>query len=1440
MKPVKIHIYSKSGEIINTYIFVGDVSKDIRTCIESAQKSISSSCSTKLKKHYGIKWKELLNISSKSGGAPNYVEGCTAGGSFESKEDQDDEITLEELNAISNIKQDVAVEVYEEIPAVSETPMYDTTKNKNVYVFDLILYPHDNILEFKKKVALITGIPIYKQHIWYEYSKKRFNMNYNLYLQEKAIQISFVKSIFAENKNIEKIEDIPILMDFYNAKKLLSIKAFDTFTILENISVDLGIVEFNLVNLDDFVDPNILHKLDKTSVDIVYYGFVVLFWPMFSYSAWLDYVHNLNTFEKMYPDLGINKEANEKTYRLEQKITEEASALFTEKDKKKEKESIEHDLYIGLTYSAIQVTSLYIDPILNLRNLFDKIELNDSIISCKCSTLYKGQKIIFNKTYKSNPVITTPIPLRCLLLRIKIDITTLDVYFYPDGNFTIKSKWPEEQLYDFEMVFEKVSRHITPIIEKINKFDNYVLKSNSAISKITKKNSKFSEVYVSLIYRKSVKFQEFKALEEILRELSDGKIISFNQINHVDNSIQYYFLKGMHKSDSARIEKNFILENYYEFLTNAAIKNKWQQLFVFTRNTTFQYRHGDIKISIEGIKESEFLIFYMYIVYALFKMKNQSKHTISSKLDTIVQPKKNVKSLKTQDPILYDFKKLYNSPIIYSKICQKPYQPVILNNDEYSSLEKKDKNRTVKYWNFTTNTDTYYFCPNTRYPYIQFTIKKHPKDYCIPCCKKKPITENDNKIKQAIFNACLTEHKYVKEKINLIQDTRYIMNYGKYISPGRICNLPENSIEPLLYENFSENTSGIEPQCEEQNRYYIYGIEQHSENVKHVGYINSLAFSLDISLRDLVNKVLQHIKRDPSKFKTLLDGQIIKYFYSAKDLISNIQEAFFQSLYTKDIPWNELFIELAYHYLNILTIVFVDKTNQYENVKLLINGKISNPDQILNTNYQTTLVVKKDQNYNPIYYLNSIVFFRTKLITSKLYNSSDNILQIIQKVVIFDEINKYNTSSKKADVTLSVINNFIDSSTNKEYSILAYFINNDNLCYYIKLRSKKSNSIFYIPVKFSTYISNVELIYDCYFSHKFKTQLKILNQFIRDFNHWIAVESETKGYILEGASKDKPLEQRVNPIYDFIRIDKWLLLSNPYASKTTKIIGFKHNNINYYHETISEDVAKKLSNSPFEQLLYHPDEVNAVLYKAAPPKPDNRIKNITTSIYNYHLYELFILEFIELFNKEKNIQLRHNIKKTILQKIDSNSIETINKISEIIAGYFADFPNEPENSKADDILRITEQINLFIVKHHDKKLLLDHIDLSFYNFDRVKINYLKTFAKNDIVKELKTIAKRIVIIVPENSISKLLSYKEEFPNMLVSCQNKQSNNNIYCKQNKLIITAKKLDELVEILAADILNPFKQKWLFNIVFSDKIVNYFKFARHANETITVETQ
>src|SRR5690606_38246135 len=101
----------------------------------------------------------------------------------------------------------------------------------------------------------------------------------------------------------ETIAGIPILIDYYNVKNLIKVKAYDEFSILEEIVDNTAQNEFNLFNMDEFIHlEKLAHEVgaDKNQAEIIYYGFILLFWPMLSLSSWIDYLETSGeNFEKI-------------------------------------------------------------------------------------------------------------------------------------------------------------------------------------------------------------------------------------------------------------------------------------------------------------------------------------------------------------------------------------------------------------------------------------------------------------------------------------------------------------------------------------------------------------------------------------------------------------------------------------------------------------------------------------------------------------------------------------------------------------------------------------------------------------------------------------------------------------------------------------------------------------------------------------------------------------------------------------------------------------------------------------------------------------------------------------------------------------------------------------------------------------------------------------
>jgi hypothetical protein len=1469
--PIRINILHRNGEMKQQIVFIGKTTPEIKKILQTYETTqrIRKQHETVLKAKYGAKWHQKLSIVVTGGGMTR--GGITGGGMTRGDAndhiEKDDEIDVDRIIDITGDAADdnlVSIDdIYkiEEILKETETQNVEQPSNKPdkltktgkqpksklKYIFDEIeIYPFDTIFELKQKIANVTDIPIYKQNIWYRNNKKIFNLNYNIFLQSNAVDISLWNNIINVKDNMDTIDNIPILIKFYDVKNSINIKMYEPFSVIEDY-INLGITEYNMFDFDDFVEYNTIKKLknNQNQLEIIYYGLVVLFWPMFSYTSWLDWVNNPNDFTKLYPDLDIKPR---KIYKLESEITDRAMGMDKEDYKQ-----IDRNVFIGITNATIKINSPYNQLVINLRNLFDYIELNDVIVACKCSMQYDNKNLTVYKTLDGNTRLKPPVPANTILLKLFIDeITDVLMYLYPNGNIIIKSKWPDDKLYGFTEIFNIVSIRVNRVIDYIRGMNSTVIDSNYRMERMTIKNAKFSEINMSLVYRKSVSYQQFKSIEKTMQDYTDSNLATFN--NATDNTMEYYFNKGMYIYNESRIERNFVINNYYLYLTNSTVKNKWQYLFQNTRNVIFDYRNDDIKITINGVHEEEFDIFYLYMVDIINQLS-----MIKDKKDTTNKyvRVKNIKTLKYQDPVLYDFKKLYNSPVVYSKICQKKHQPNILSQDELDKLNETDRGRVVEYWNFTTKSPVYYQCPNAKYPYLQFTVNKHPNGYCIPCCKIKPLVEvgeSENKpVKNIIYEQCMKTHEYKSNAPT--SDSKYIMVYGKPAFPGRLYMLPEKSIEPLFYESFSLENYQMETKC--KMKYYILGMEQNYRYTSGVGVLTTVAYSLEKSVEEFLVTAIDLIKKTPMYYKTLLDGRIVSHFRDLQHMVTTISDTFMSSnpitQTASKIPWNDIFVDIAYYYFNIVSVIFDDfSMNFYENIKLRITNKMS--IQNFKQLHRVLFLICKDGTYNPIYTIDTSVYFKTKGIKQMLYTPSDKIVQIIMDLLKFNTNNKandkYNESSRVLD--LDVYNKFVNG--HKKYEITKYYINHHNFCYYIEVLKNKKTKI-YVPVSFSTYTTHIsDTMVDYNTFNNYGTKFSDINEFIRDLNIWIIRASKPVSNLPESKPvsnlpESKPVSKETHNqlLYTPVHVDKWIYLDNPWQSngkkgtnpikKSTKpVIGFICGNVNYYHEPITHKYAQGLKDVPFQRIIYHPNEINTNIDKT--PTPDPRSQNITKNMYNYYLYELLIIEFITLMNQEKNLKLRHKIKKSILTTIDKDLDGTGKMIHDVVAEYYEKYNEDAKNNYSfnSDMDKLNRQINSYTIKHQDKKILLADIDATTYIFDQIQINELKGLPHNKIVQELMKLSKRIVTIGTETEINTKLIRVEDFGNIFVSCSD--GDGMVYCRRDKLLITKEKLHGLIDIMANDILNPLRSKWLFNSIFSNNIINYLRFVKRPMEVIEIE--
>ena len=110
--------------------------------------------------------------------------------------------------------------------------------------------------------------------------------------------------------------------------------------------------------------------------------------------------------------------------------------------------------------------------------------------------------------------------------------------------------------------------------------------------------------------------------------------------------------------------------------------------------------------------------------------------------------------------------------------------------------------------------------------------------------------------------------------------------------------------------------------------------------------------------------------------------------------------------------------------------------------------------------------------------------------------------------------------------------------------------------------------------------------------------ISLLTKFMKDFNHWISVKSEKAGMVDTTADPKLPLEKRVQPIYPYIKINTWLVLSKPgkSISKQSTVIGFVSHNINYYIKDMSLSQALNIADRKIIIMYYDPDIINKQIF----------------------------------------------------------------------------------------------------------------------------------------------------------------------------------------------------------------------------------------------------
>jgi hypothetical protein len=1095
----------------------------------------------------------------------------------------DDEFTLDEIGEALEAHDDDDSDTTR-ISGSTFVLSKNVEYNRKVSVItDNWVFPDDNLSTFKKKIQIATGIPTYRQHLWYEVDGDVFSPCYDLNINNKRVYTN----IWTLRGAKTFVMGIPVDSNLYADRSSMRVFNNEHDVLLSSVYETSPNAQWFVLDINDIISQHRkqFSEIIKTDVhirELVYYSLVIQYWPMITNRVFQMFITNEHTVHNEYPELSQRDNAIKKQLDMETSLISKNYNPSISK--------IPLNIFLSSTNVTTASEHFSYGTTVNLRNLFDKIVTAMSIPYVICLTVINGRTYTLIKQFKggARPHYKLKPRVESIILMIIIpNIADMYLHINADGTYNIRTMWREDKQVTIEIAHNYMISHANPIIKMINKMGEDVLIRPFML--INAVNINIIDVDIVISIKKRLHIDEFDTLKSNADKYNVANIINISSSD--SNSISMHLIKGMYNFDNSRFNAISNVANAYMYNTNIVVRQKWESIYIRQKSCILQNRTADVYIKASGLKDSEYSSFIRYML--------QLVH-MSISGPTIVEKEhssRTVSHLKETDPILYDLKRIYRSKKMYSQICQKPNQPKLVTAPTKNS---------IKYWNFTTNSPIHYECPNAKYPNLYFKTSVHPQNYCIPCCKKAGLVEGSKH--EYIYSKCIKHHVYVPKNKNVIKSS-YVVSYGKELEEGRLSRLPESSLDQLFYQQHSSTGKSVDNECVSNVGYYVYGIPQNIGLLQHVGVVMTLAHAMSYTLDKLIEETASLIVKNKSKWNLIMDGRIVSHFKSAADFVATMVSTFL----TKDEQfnfsmWNDAFIDIARIFWKINFIQFID--NGRGAINITVPSHVKSVEEYFTSHFKHIIIIKNENTYLPIYLIDMNKYKKDGSVETVLFENDDMGIKIIQNMVkhSLSKIEKMSTPS------LTRIEQFVDDE--KDIDIVSIFVNGRNICYATMLRV--GNKEIYFPVIDSLHEHvDVKKISSPFDHMTYQCTVAELYVIFDRYNKW----ADNKGLSV-------------------LKISSWVIVGDDVIGLTDQ------NNIHYYYiSSMSVDDAVKLHDVPIIRQLYSPYVINKIIEQNPPPKKD--IAFLSQSIYVHYLYQMFVLEFTSAINRMINDDLRKSIKHVI-------------------------------------------------------------------------------------------------------------------------------------------------------------------------------------------------
>jgi hypothetical protein len=819
------------------------------------EKSLSEGDIAVLKSHYGADWKRKLALGVTGG-----VDTTTAAdeiilSSFDYLEtDEIQQRTGADDFDESDIANLLEFEKHEKPPviiALSSGSFLPAVTEAGTDYYEIPIYEDDTIFLVKMKLAKLINIPYYRIHFgWFDSEAK--------YVTPYRISLGAPVKVNIDNYSrdvADKIYGINIDMNAYRERSNLIVRPYEQFMLAsELMGKDLILVDLNL-----FIGKLKMRvselSTDKHQFNMLYYGFIVLYWPHMTHDAFAGYLAGERDFLSIFPDMTIEDNGQFDAQSSIISLVKNASSVSIVKT-------------ITSVYYYVENTGC--SP--KVRNIFDSLVLNNEIFFARVSIDVNNFVYLVDKKFTMTKAPTIPNiaifkhgVIIAINTSIAIDIeATLLVHILQNGRYYIKVSWPDSENMEFERSNSLILRVLKPFFKFL---DNPLFYIGSGRLKLPRAdNIHYQSVNANYTWQNVVTENEFQSVRAILDNWTRAGMLSFKSSERGVFDIVWSY--GVYKFDHSVIEKvmqNVSAEplvNYYGFLSSQTLKQKWVQNYG-GRSVKLVHRTSDIRFEFNSIKEDEFIKIEKYVKVLMLQFSRMLKG-----IERKPSSQKKLKKLKELDPLLYDIKRM-GATKVYSIKCQSERQPNLFTDSEVASMGAKDRAQLIKYWNFTHNRDAFYSC-SKEFPHLSFIVGVHPHGYCLPCCKKSEIKTDTRR--EEISKTCLAKHKWSEEGR---LSNKHIIKFGKFVAVDRFSNITNMITELLKGSGSSGNDSTA------TNVYVLAGVEQSN------AIVNCLTYSYGVDSGLIKKSIAESVKQNIN-FDSILDGKILEFFTDKQHFIHTI------------------------------------------------------------------------------------------------------------------------------------------------------------------------------------------------------------------------------------------------------------------------------------------------------------------------------------------------------------------------------------------------------------------------------------------------------------------------------------------------------------------------------------------------------------------------